>query len=165
MFVRSINKSYVLLLLRILLALILILSGVGKLLSEKAATDFLSAFFFISSSLSLVVVALVASLEIIAGFALCLGLLLKPTLLFIAILLLVFTLLLIPLSIIKSEINCGCFGVLGEGETQVWLLITRNLVLLFITLLLLRYDDVEWSAISLFRFPHRSNSAKLRNDL
>ncbi len=78
--------------------------------------------------------------ELVAGVMLILGIFTRKAAGAIAILLIMFIVAIVMVIVRGMTVECGCFGSEGGSNTS-WILIARNLGLLFATYLIMRYND------------------------
>jgi uncharacterized membrane protein YphA (DoxX/SURF4 family) len=78
--------------------------------------------------------------ELIAGAMLILGIFTRKAAGAIAILLVLFIIAIITVIVRGMVVDCGCFGNEGGSSTS-WILVIRNLALLFACFLIMRYND------------------------
>jgi len=132
-------KTRLYFLLRIILSVVFTVSGIAKILNIDNFVLIISQFGF-SEFPDLKPIAIgFASLEIITGLMLILGMMRRYALYLMYILLITFLAASIPVLISGEKIDCGCFGPLVSSEVDLWLVV-RDVVLLVLILGSLRLE-------------------------
>ena len=117
--------------LKIILALILIISGTSKIIDPEGAIGLLSVIPVFPRFLIIPTVSLLPVIELSIGFLLLLNIYQKLTTIVAFLLFLSFLSISVYGSIIGLNSDCGCFGSLIESKIG-WKMIFRNSIFLLI---------------------------------
>ena len=110
---------------RIILGLVLIFSGIAKIADPSKAVNLMLEFKIIPESLILIIISVLPVLEILTGMLLVTGM--YPKLASISALALFFGFFLISIygTIIGLNSDCGCFGSVIKSRIG-WSMVVRN---------------------------------------
>ena len=128
------------LLLRLFIGGMFVYAAWDKVLNPYGFAVSIRAYKIVPFALSNFVALGVSWSELAAGIMLVLGILPRKAAGAIFVLLGVFTVAIATIVVRGMAIDCGCFGSDGGASTS-WLLIVRNLALLFGTALVILYND------------------------
>ena len=117
--------------LKIILALILILSGISKIIAPEGAIKLLGVIPIFPHSLIVPTVLLLPVVELTIGLSLLLKIYQKLTTIIAFLLFLSFLSISIYGTVIGLNSDCGCFGSLIESRIG-WKMIFRNFIFLMI---------------------------------
>jgi uncharacterized membrane protein YphA (DoxX/SURF4 family) len=120
---------------RLLLGTLFLTSGVMKLISPRAASDFAVSILPVSDYMGTVIIWLLSTCELVLGYLILRAAKERYTSV-IALLALLFFLMVGALYA-SPERSCGCFGTLVESKVDEMLLL-RNMIFMFIELFLVR---------------------------
>ncbi len=132
------NKNLFFHSLRILIALVFIISGILKILNTNKFISAINSFDLIPNSLQVPIGYLIITLEIILGLLILLNIRLNFSLKTIITILIIFTVFLIVKYSEGAEVSCGCFGDLSTGKISI-LNILRNFLLIIISIIVLSF--------------------------
>jgi len=141
-------------LVRILLGLIFVISGLLKFTDLHSFAATIKSFDVVPDLLDSVLAVAISSLELISGLMLLVGLRTKFCSAAVGALLIVFIAAMIPSIVIGNEIDCGCFGPLSQSKVGVGLLF-RDVVMLTLVLLIVAQQSHRFSLDNLM-FAKRS---------
>ena len=110
---------------RILLGIVLIFSGIAKIADPSKAVDLMLDFKVIPEALILIIVSILPVLEILIGVLLILGMYPKFASISALVLFSGFFLIIIYGTIIGLNSDCGCFGSLVKSRIG-WGMVVRN---------------------------------------
>lgn len=128
------------LILRLFIGGMFLYAAFGKITDPYSFAVSVRAYKIMPFALSNFAALAVSWSEIVAGLMLVLGVLTRKAAGTIFVLLCVFTVAIATTVVRGMVIDCGCFGS-GGGASTSWLLIVRNLALLFGTALVILYND------------------------
>jgi uncharacterized membrane protein YphA (DoxX/SURF4 family) len=128
------------LLLRLFIGGMFVYAAWDKVLNPYGFAVSIRAYKIIPFALSNFVALGISWSELVAGIMLILGVMPRKAAGAIFVLLSVFTLAITTTVVRGMVIDCGCFGSEGGSSTS-WILIVRNLALLFGTALIMLYND------------------------
>jgi len=132
------NKAFILVL-RVLLGALFVFSSADKVLHPDRFAIAIRAYEILPIALTNIFALVVAWTELIAGIMLIFGVLTRKASSAIFILLVVFTAA-ITLTMIRGlVVDCGCFSNEGGSQTGARLIV-RNLFLIVISLMIIRFD-------------------------
>ncbi|HET6463430.1 MAG TPA: MauE/DoxX family redox-associated membrane protein [Candidatus Krumholzibacteria bacterium] len=126
-----------------------------KVLHPAAFAMAVRGYKLIPFSLSNLFAIAVSWSELVAATFLILGILTRKAAGAIFILLIMFTAAITTVLVRGMVIDCGCFG--EGGASTSWLLLVRNAALLFLTFLVIRYND-GWMSLRPGPRPRTSTS-------
>ena len=112
---------------RILLGIVLLFSGITKIIDSSKAVDLMLDFKVIPEALILIIVSILPVLEILIGVLLILGMYPKFASISALVLFSGFFLIIIYGTIIGLNSDCGCFGSVIKSRVG-WGMVVRNLV-------------------------------------
>ncbi|UCH84387.1 MAG: DoxX family membrane protein [Candidatus Latescibacterota bacterium] len=132
------NKAFILLL-RVLLGALFVFSSADKVLHPDRFAVAIRAYEILPIALTNIFALVVAWAELVAGVMLVFGVLSRKAASAILILLVVFTVAIAATMIRGLVIDCGCFSNEGGSQTGAKLIL-RNLFLIVISLMIIRFD-------------------------
>ncbi|MEJ2719669.1 MAG: MauE/DoxX family redox-associated membrane protein [bacterium] len=132
------NKAFILVL-RVLLGALFVFSSTDKVLHPDRFAIAVRAYELLPVGMSNIFALVVAWSELVAGIMLIFGVLTRKASAAIFLLLTAFTIAIISTMIRGFAINCGCFSNEGGSQTGL-LLVVRNLFLMIIALMIIRFD-------------------------
>ena len=130
-------KTYILFVLRVLLGLTFLISGISKFTDLHAFAATIKDFGLVPESIGGALTVVIPSLECISGLMLIVGLWMKFSSGLVMGLLIVFIAAIIPNVAEGNEIDCGCFGPLMASKVGVGLLL-RDIVILALTMVIFK---------------------------
>lgn len=135
-------NKYLILLARLFIALIFIFSGIEKISSpDRFAESIINYKLFPIFSINIFAIV-ISWLELTTGMLLLFGIWIKENAAILEVLLFLFTLL-VSVSVMRGlNIDCGCFGT-RFAERIGLVKIGENILLMFITYLLYKFDNAE----------------------
>jgi uncharacterized membrane protein YphA (DoxX/SURF4 family) len=132
------NKAFILVL-RVLLGAMFVFSSADKVLHPDRFAIAIRAYELLPVGLTNIFALVVAWTELIAGIMLIFGVLTRKAAAAIFVLLVMFTIAILTTMIRGFAIDCGCFSNEGGSQTGITLIV-RNLFLIAISLMIIRFD-------------------------
>jgi putative oxidoreductase len=137
---RILSGSALNFLLRLIIGGLFVYAAWHKVLEPAGFAMSVRGYKIIPFALSNLFALSVAWTELIAGAMLILGIFTRKAAGAIAVLLTLFIIAITTVIVKGMVVDCGCFGSEGGSSTS-WLLVIRNLGLLFGCYLIMRYND------------------------
>lgn len=136
------GSPYLLLGLRLVVGFVFITAGIEKASDPVAFGAAISNYRILPDSLVLIAATILPWMELICGFCVLFGVMVRGGALLITFMLLVFTAALLYVLATGLDISCGCFSRNPAADVIGWWKIAENLGLLCATLLLLYFTTV-----------------------
>jgi uncharacterized membrane protein YphA (DoxX/SURF4 family) len=146
-----ISRSGVITLLRIFLGIVFIVASVEKVLDPDAFATSICGYRVVSTGPALPIATVLPWLELLSGLGLLLNVLVRGSSLLALIMLSVFTLLVLSALWRGLDISCGCFSQDPTAELIGWRKVGENLLLTFISGIVLRHSPTGFSLECIFR--------------
>lgn len=124
-----------------LLVLILLVSGISKIIDPEFALEVLKAFNLFNESINIFIISILPILEIILAVMLLLNYKIRFTNISTIILFFTFFVISIWGYLLGLDKDCGCFGELIESSFGISMII-RNFFLLLLTFIVFRNQNV-----------------------
>jgi uncharacterized membrane protein YphA (DoxX/SURF4 family) len=138
---------------RLVVGSILILAGMLKLQGDSQT--FLKnvlAYDLVTPHIAKLITSCLPWLEFICGLFLTIGFFLPITILISFGLLLIFTIAIASAVVRENPVNCGCFGRMQRNNRVRWQLAYRNLALMGLIMLILKFEN-RWLVLDVL-LPH-----------
>jgi uncharacterized membrane protein YphA (DoxX/SURF4 family) len=119
----------------VLMGILFLYSGILKILNPFEFSLIVAKYGILPEKFINIFSTLLPFLEIFSGFFLLGGFFLRGSLILISFLLLIFTIAISYTLIRGYSFECGCFEIIGKETKTGILLIIRNLILLFLSLI------------------------------
>jgi putative oxidoreductase len=132
------NKAFIFVL-RVFLGVLFVFSSADKVLHPDRFGIAIRAYELLPVGLSNIFALVVAWSELVAGIMLIFGVLTRKAAAAIFVLLAVFTIAIVTTMVRGFAIDCGCFSNEGGSQTGIRLVV-RNLFLIVISLMIIRFD-------------------------
>jgi len=128
--IRQESRSLVSFILRSILGVVFIYSGVLKILSPLSFADSIASYRIVPSNAINLLASGLPPLEILSGLLLITGFNVRVGILTVSLMLTAFSIALLSVIIRGLSIDCGCFGGSFWIDSNPWFALIRNLVLL-----------------------------------
>jgi len=142
------KRKEIILILRLALGFTFLLASLHKVQHPEQLAIIVRSYQIIPSGLSNIFALFLAWSEFIAGIFLILGIFTRQSAMVIAFLLIMFIAAIITTLVRGLVINCGCFDEQGDPVDSA--LLIRNLVLIAVASLVIRFDKGFLSLTALF---------------
>lgn len=132
------NKAFILVL-RVFLGAVFVFSSADKILQPDRFAIAIRAYELFPVGLTNIFAIVVAWAELVAGIMLIFGVLTRKAAAAILLLLVMFTIAILTTMLRGLVVDCGCFTNEGGSQTGI-ALIVRNLFLIVVSLMIIRFD-------------------------
>ena len=135
-------------LIRIILGAVLVYASLDKLANTAEFAKIIYYYRMLPAGVENLLAIFLPWIELITGLCLLFGKFTNGALLIYSSLLVIFVIALGQVLIRGLDISCGCFSVKPSTTSEVWLRILEDLVLLFFSVNLYRYNVLLYNSFS-----------------
>ena len=133
------KNKYLILMLRIILSLVFIFSGIEKIINPELFSDSISNYrLFPSFSINLIAIT-IPWIELTVGLLLLFGISVKDNIIIINSLLMFFVVIILIAVIRGLDIDCGCYG--SSSQKVGFLKIIENVILFIFGIILYNFGE------------------------
>ncbi|MBI3579255.1 MAG: DoxX family membrane protein [Ignavibacteriales bacterium] len=130
------SNEYLALLTRVLLGVLFIVISIEKIADTAAFTNSIANYKILSPVLASLVATVLPWIELLCGLCILFGILTRGSSLLMALMLFVFTVVVLTALLRGLDISCGCFTQDPQAGKIGWMKVAQNLSLFFLSIFL-----------------------------
>lgn len=151
-FFRNNTSNIMWILLRLILGFAFILASIDKIINPEKFLEVINNYNIVPQFMSPIIAVVLPWLEFICGIFLILGILIEYAAVMIIFLLIGFIYGVSVNLYLGSDIECGCFSLLFEGESIGFQTILRDIILMCLSIIIIFLNRDIWTIGKFFSY-------------